>query len=222
MLDQKTTTSRPAGTDNRINQAEIKGSCLFWENNINELLCTMDTPYEAESQQEPPWSSLAVVSQPGLVLRKDNEPQVTQFRFTVHSPCRSGTQHWDLKNSSVREQIIVTHIVCMQHSEELRIGDELHSWRLQQQGDFLRIHRRKRTFPPNLWTKKTKNKNKTQNLINVVASTVYLTFQKQLQKWWYKKAITCPMHLPWHSQDKQTYSWMSLCLVMQCRSWMVS
>lgn len=42
----------------------------------------------------------------------------------------------------------------MQYSEELGIGDELHSWRLQQQGDFLRIHRRKGTFPPNLWTKK--------------------------------------------------------------------
>lgn len=34
MLDQKTTTSLPAATDNRINQAETKGSCLFWENNI--------------------------------------------------------------------------------------------------------------------------------------------------------------------------------------------
>lgn len=57
----------------------------------------------------------------------------------------------------------------MQYSEELGIGDELHSWRLQQQGDFLRIHRRKGTFPPNLWTKKTKP----QNLINVVPSKFY-------------------------------------------------
>lgn len=31
-----------------------------------------------------------------------------------------------------KKQIIITHIVCMQHSEELRIGDKLHSWRLQQ------------------------------------------------------------------------------------------
>lgn len=62
MLDQKTITSLPAATDNRINQAAAKGSCLFWEDNINELLCTMDTACEAESEQEPLWSSLAVVS----------------------------------------------------------------------------------------------------------------------------------------------------------------
>ena len=30
-----------------------------------------------------------------------------------------------------------THVIGVQYSEELRVGDELDSWRLQQQGDFL-------------------------------------------------------------------------------------
>lgn len=30
-----------------------------------------------------------------------------------------------------------THVIGVQHSEELGVGDELHRWGLQQQGDFL-------------------------------------------------------------------------------------
>lgn len=133
---------------------------------------------EAESQQVSLKQSACTV--PNLVwcLERTTEPRAMQFKFTVHSPQRPVAQCLDSEISSVREQITVTHIVCMQHSEELRIGDELHSWRLQQQGDFLRIHRRKGTFPPNLWTKK-----KQQTLTNVVASTVYyFTFNEWLQK----------------------------------------
>lgn len=93
MLDQKATTSLSAAADNQINQAETKGSCLLWEDNINGLLCTMESlvwgriPGRASLEQ--PGCSV-----PSLVSEGTTEPQVTQFRFTVHYPWRCGTQHW--------------------------------------------------------------------------------------------------------------------------------
>lgn len=157
----KVTTSLPTATDNRINQAESKGSRLFWKDNINEILCTRKFlvwgRIPARKSLEQPSCTV-----PNLewCSERTTEPRTMQLKFTVHPPCRPGVQHLDSETGNVREQIIITHIVCMQHSEELRIGDELHSWRLQQQGDFLRIHRRKGTFPPNLWTKKNQTSSK--------------------------------------------------------------
>lgn len=96
MLDQKATASLPTAADNQINQAETKGSCLFWEDNINGLLCTMESlvwgriPGRASLEQPD-------CSVPSLVSEGTTEPQVTQFRFTVHYPWRYGAQHWDSK-----------------------------------------------------------------------------------------------------------------------------
>lgn len=93
MLDQQATNSLPAGTDNRINQAETKGSCFFWEDNINKLLCTMESltwgRIPARASLEQPGCSV-----PNLVWCSERmtEPQVAQFRFIVHSPWGSGTQ----------------------------------------------------------------------------------------------------------------------------------
>lgn len=93
MLDQKATTSLPAATDNRIDQAETKGSCLFWEDNTYQLLCTTESlmwgRIPARASLEQPGCSV-----PNLVWCSEmtTEPQGTQFRFTVHSPWSSGTQ----------------------------------------------------------------------------------------------------------------------------------
>lgn len=150
MLDQKTTTSLPAATESTKLKPRVP-AC-----SVRITLMSFSVPWtllcEAESQQESPWSSLAVASPTWSGAQKGQlSPRSHNSDLLYITPEGELVfEHWDSKINSVKEQIIVTHIVCMQHSEELRIGDELHSWRLQQQGDFLRIHRRKGTFPPNL------------------------------------------------------------------------
>jgi len=105
---------------------------------------------EAETQQKSAWNSLPILSPTRSDAQQGQlSPESCKSNSLCVLPEGLGCSVF-IQKSVVREQIIITHIVCMQHSEELGIGDELHSWRLQQQGDFLRIHRRKGTFPPDL------------------------------------------------------------------------
>lgn len=118
----------PCRNRQQNHQPEIKGSCILWKNKINKLLCAREFPVCGRIlarfflQQ-----SVCAVLNLALCSEQTTKPKSQNS----NSPCilPEGLGH---NIGTQKKQIVITHIVCMQHSEELRIGDKLHSWRLQQ------------------------------------------------------------------------------------------
>lgn len=91
----------PCRNRQQNHQPEIKGSCLFWKNKINKLLCAREFPVCGRIlarfflQQ-----SVCAVLNLALCSEQTTKPQVTQFEFTVHSPWRPRAQYWDSEKAN--------------------------------------------------------------------------------------------------------------------------
>lgn len=102
-----------------------------------------------------------------------------------------------------------THIIGMQYSEEFRIGDKLDRRWLQQQGDFLWVHRRKWPFSPQIWKRWSKS---TERIEIVISNTVLFSVYQQHTHLYLHSRSGLFLIVIWLGVSDLTRSHITLCM----------